>query len=464
MKFVTALFFLLFAALSTACSDTGYILTVKISRLPDSKVFLATMRGDAYKIIDTAELKDGLCKFNLSVMNQPGMYKIIPEISFSQGYRNAPLNDLDIIINREDVVVRTVYPWLRDSLVIMESEENNVYFDYLKQEMLIQNKLGLLHNLLLQFPADDEFYSTVVKRYNALQKEKRILIQHTCASHPGTFATGLIAMQRSPIPDAGLPEPTRQAYIKQHYFDELDFTDENLINSNAYTRSLIQYLMLYRDPALSRDELEKEFMKAVDIILSHVNKNPVVYDFLLNYLMEGFERLKLENVLKYVADNYLNTVCTTDNSATLKRRLEGYSKLAVGETAPDIIIPDQQNQEIKLSAIHHAYTLVVFWSSSCPSCEELLPKIKKWYSSKTIDLEILAVSIDTLASDWIKAVESGGYNWLNGCDLKEWDGQAAQDYFLYATPSMFLLDRNRKILAKPLSFEDFLRAVEGLGK
>src|SRR4030066_72748 len=106
MKYCICILFLHLATLSAAFSNSGYTLTMQLSGIPDSKNFLASIRGDAYKIIDTAELK------------------------------------------------------------------NKVYFSFLKQESLIQEKLDLLRNMLDQYPADDELYGPLINRYNDLQKEK----------------------------------------------------------------------------------------------------------------------------------------------------------------------------------------------------------------------------------------------------------------------------------------------------
>jgi thiol-disulfide isomerase/thioredoxin len=464
MKYFIPILFLPFAVFSTAYTNSGYTLAIQISKLPDSKIFLASLRGDAYMIIDTAELKNSVCSFSFSDKTQTGMYRIIPETSLNQSRRNATMNTLDIIFNHEDISIKMVYPWLQDSLVILESGENKAFFGFLKQENLIQRKLDLLQNMLAQYPSDDELYGSVIKRSNDLQKEKQQAIRQTCELYKGTFAAALIALRQTPFLDASLNESERQAYYKQHYFDELDFSRKDLIYSSAYTHSVVRYIMLCRNPALPQPELEKEFMKAVDIVLNNTNKDPEVYDFMMNYLMEGFERLKLDNVLKYIADNYMSTVCKTDNSSTLLRRMESYSKMAAGMQAPDIIIGNTQNQEIRLSAIEKPYTLVVFWASWCPGCEELMPKLKTWYMSKDVDMEILAISLDSIKADWDESVEKNGYHFLNGCDLQGWKGKAAGEYFVYATPSLFLLDRNRKILAKPMSFEDLLKAVDGLEK
>ena len=44
--------------------------------------------------------------------------------------------------------------------------------------------------------------------------------------------------------------------------------------------------------------------------------------------------------------------------------------------------------------------------------------------------------------------------YLNVSDQKGWDGKAAGDYFIYATPTMFVLDSNKKIIGKPVNYDE----------
>ena len=41
--------------------------------------------------------------------------------------------------------------------------------------------------------------------------------------------------------------------------------------------------------------------------------------------------------------------------------------------------------------------------------------------------------------------------WITSCDLEGWEGQSARDYYVFATPTIYLLDANNKILVKPVS-------------
>lgn len=52
----------------------------------------------------------------------------------------------------------------------------------------------------------------------------------------------------------------------------------------------------------------------------------------------------------------------------------------------------------------------------------------------------MAVSLDTVKSDWKIFVEKNNLNWFNVCDTQGWNGKAAIEYYIYATPAMFLVD------------------------
>ena len=71
----------------------------------------------------------------------------------------------------------------------------------------------------------------------------------------------------------------------------------------------------------------------------------------------------------------------------------------------------------------------------------------------------MAVSIDDDNQKWQEALSAHHYPWINVSDLKGWDSQAAIDYNIYATPTMFLLDKNKKIVSKPITFDELKSAL-----
>jgi hypothetical protein len=90
----------------------------------------------------------------------------------------------------------------------------------------------------------------------------------------------------------------------------------------------------------------------------------------------------------------------------------------------------------------------------------MLPKLKDWYADKPEGYEIIAVSIDSTKNDWQQKVCDLGIElWYNLSDLKGWDGMITEAYNIYATPTMFILNEDREIIAKPVTFSDLIRSL-----
>jgi thiol-disulfide isomerase/thioredoxin len=191
-------------------------------------------------------------------------------------------------------------------------------------------------------------------------------------------------------------------------------------------------------------------------------KNDRIYSFMLEYLLKGFEKYHFEKVINYIANNYVSAEKCENESldAELLRRLENYQKLAIGKSAPLISLNDDNNKPIDLLKINTQYVLVLFWASWCPHCSSLLPNLKELYLNKTYNLEIVAISVDKDEKEYKTALEKGQYPWITGSELMGWNGKTAVDYNVYATPTMFLLDANKIIIAKPITYQELLNVLK----
>jgi len=291
--------------------------------------------------------------------------------------------------------------------------------------------------------------------------ERETFIQQSVKEKPHLFVSKIFKMFHEPLTDAYLnKEEGRIAYVNE-YFNNLDFNDEELINTTIYTDKVIHYIQSYGQYGLSREQQENEFIKAVDIVIGHVNKNQVVYEFILDYIVRGFENLNLKKALAHIAEVYGETTCQTDEKTTLERRL-GAQKMLAGTQVLDFTLNDINGDPITLSEIAKEKTLIVFWASWCPHCNELIPEIKTWEEQLNSEIvEVIAVSIDSIKLDWQNQVfKSGIESWYNLSDLKGWDGKVTEQYNVYATPIMLLIDKNLTILSKPENLFELKTALE----
>ena len=75
---------------------------------------------------------------------------------------------------------------------------------------------------------------------------------------------------------------------------------------------------------------------------------------------------------------------------------------------------------------------------------------------------MVAISIDSSVASFSQFIEELKPQWITAHEPLGWNGKVPADYHIYATPSLFLLDRHQTILAKPTSLNQFLRTIKKL--
>ena len=161
-------------------------------------------------------------------------------------------------------------------------------------------------------------------------------------------------------------------------------------------------------------------------------------------------------MVDYIIENYVvkDDLCLdeqTENS--LQNRINQSKLLSIGSKAPNIILPNEKGNEINLAEIKTDKILLIFYASWCPHCKDLLPEIHKLYNSKN-SFEVVAISLDEKKEDWLNFISENNLDWINLSDLKGWGSKASEDYYIYATPTMFMLNSEFKIIGKPTNLED----------
>jgi peroxiredoxin len=210
--------------------------------------------------------------------------------------------------------------------------------------------------------------------------------------------------------------------------------------------------MYYRNPQLQKDLLEKEFTAAVDTILSKAKINPLIYQHITEYLVDGFRKFGFDKIIDYILENYVikDDVCLdSELELSIDRRIKQARLFKIGNEVPDFVLPDADGKAVKLSNIIADRILVIFYSSQCLHCQDMLPGIKKYYEKQGSNIKVAAISMDEDKEAWMDFIKKNDLeSWTNLCDLKGWNSPVIEDYYIYATPTMFLLDKDLKITGK----------------
>ena len=237
------------------------------------------------------------------------------------------------------------------------------------------------------------------------------------------------------------------------------FLNINYSNSQIYSSGLIYDIIEKQFWSIQKSGLGeaaryKEMVASVDIILDSVKKNEKLYNDLVKYLFQYFEKYSLFTASEYIALKALSQKDITLNSA-LVNKLESYRKMRVGNMAPNFeLVGDvfkngvAVKNAIRLADINAKYKLVIFGGSWCSQCRsemiQLLPRYNNW---KSKGLEVVFISLDTDKKEFENF--TAPFPFYSACDYKKWETQAAKDYYVSSSPTIFLLDSNNKIILRP---------------
>jgi len=159
---------------------------------------------------------------------------------------------------------------------------------------------------------------------------------------------------------------------------------------------------------------------------------------------------------------------THQGVAAVKSMLEAQAnkmKGLIGQTAPELSLPDPNGKEVKLSSFRGKYVLVDFWASWCKPCREENPTVVKAYNKfKDKNFTILGVSLDRPGQkdEWMKAVMKDNLTWTQVSDLMFWNSPVVQLYGIEGIPYNVLVDPYGRIIAESLrgpALEEKLAAV-----
>lgn len=246
----------------------------------------------------------------------------------------------------------------------------------------------------------------------------------------------------------------KEIQTAENIFRNINSSDPKLYTSGSIYDLIERQFWSIQKSGLDEVSKFKELVASVDIILDSVKKNEKYYNDLAKYLFQYFEKYSLFTASEYIALKALNQKEVNLNSA-LVNKLESYRKMRVGNMAPNFeLIGDvfkngvAINNTIRLADINAKYKLIIFGGSWCSQCRsemiQLLPRYNNW---KSKGLEVVFISLDTDKKEFENF--TAPFPFYSACDYKKWDTQAAKDYYVSSSPTIFLLDSDNKIILRP---------------
>jgi len=395
---------------------------------------------------------------------QLGMYKIL-----------LPGNQFfNILNNGQPVEIKTVYQYnafyniATDSLVVLKSDENRKFYEF----QHIQQKLNISNYWLLQmmrlYPLHDPFHQKIEDEYFERYKEMELFVNYYLSEKQSMSKKVALAYYQPINPDWKQPDPWRDSIIASHYFDHFNPADSFYLYTNILSEKIDLYINQSIDKRDAYGQPVKDQMlvaTAAEKFLEKTKNNRSNLDFCLQYILKKLKKEHSETAFLYLYDIYLKPnegECETDDkmfnwSRDIANKLRNVS---IGTIAPDFEI----SENLKLSGIQSDYTLLVFWASWCPHCLNAVPEIKKevdqFNHNAGKKILTITVSLDTDKAEWQKFIKNNNLSsFLNFSEFKGWKSDVVKKYNVYATPTMFLLAKDKKIIAKPITTKKLMEQL-----
>ena len=231
-------------------------------------------------------------------------------------------------------------------------------------------------------------------------------------------------------------------------FLALNYSDENLFYSGLAKELFDAYLK--QTFTLQEEALIVSKLNAFsDVLKKSSQVNTKALNQYSEYLMKEYEKFGLIACAEHLALSLLDDNKCIINDKTLPI-LEQYKKMAIGNKAADIVFSTGLKYT-KLSEVPGKYKVVLFGASWCEACKNEMPQFKDYaglFKTK-YDAEIVFVSIDTDKEKYDAFIMDLPF--INTCDYKGWGSPNVLNYYVFATPSIYVLDTENKIVAKPLN-------------
>ncbi len=448
----------------------SYKIDIKINDLKNTDIYLGYYYGDKTYVKDTIKLDDnGKGSFHGDSLLNQGVYIVILP---SKKY-------FDILVGEDqEFSIETSTDNLIKNLKIKGSEENSAFKEF-QQYMIDKNtESGKIQNRLKVLDESSDSTQILKNQLDNLSSEVKDYWNKTISENEGTLLGVIIKAMKNPeIPEIEVPDSIQNKdsvkwfhsynYNRQHYLDNIDFSDKRFLRTPIFHNKLETFFtkVLIQDP----DTLNRY----IDIVASQAEADKEMFQYIIRYFFVTFQKsniMGMDKVLVHVAETYYLTdkVDWYDEESTQKLR-EHVAKLRfnlVGNIAQDLKMETLTGEYARLQEINSKFILVYFYEPHCGHCKKTTPKLHELYQEfSREEFDVFAVYTQGDKEEWSEYIHKNGFDDWNNV----WDPYNLTNfrffYNIYSTPTIYLLDENKKIIAKRIGYETLKNILEiELGK
>lgn len=418
--------------------------SLKVKIVPNNGykwMMLYKLTGAKQQYVANTTVKDDEFNFEIPENSAPGMYRLF--------YDNENNGYFDIIYNKEPITVAFNPSSPEVSAEFALSEENKLYQSYLNSIGAQQSKLDSLQiaNINAETPIKG-----IEKKYQKRLKQVTELQDYFEKEAAGKLVEEFIKTNRkynSPQLVVSVDEYLNN--LESHFFDYVDFNNEKLVNSSLFVDKSMEYVFYLNssDDVETNQNLRK---KSINELVEKIGDNNIIKSEILSSLLFALAGQEDLVLVDFVKKNHYNKLPEGLKSPKLLTTIKEMLKTAIGSVAPNFSLKEGDETKYLSQLTDAENYIVTFWSTTCSHCLKDIPQL--YESTKDLEnIKVIAIALEDDKFGFDHHTQDLT-NWINVLGLKKWENEIARSYDVHSTPSYFVLDKDKKIIAKPEDLKD----------
>ena len=260
-----------------------------------------------------------------------------------------------------------------------------------------------------------------------------------------------------------ITEPAQRAeFLTLHFWDKFDFHNTDfLMKDHFFERCFVDYVDLLS--MVSGENMEQ----SINTLMKKSEGEKTIFSFIIKlseqYLYETSSPVcdeeKLIPILQYVLQSAL-----LDNTEKIRPKylFEIISKNRTGHIANDFTYTLMNGETGNLHSVNAEYTILYF---NDPECEDCMMLIKQLIASPLVSdltkqgkLKILMTYVNDDIEAWEKHASDVPDSWIYSRDTEQ-KILIEEIFDIKQFPTMYLLDKDKKVLLKDATFEKLENSI-----
>lgn len=449
----------------------GYMVKTVIRPFKNCWIYLGSYYGKNKILVDSAWFNN----------NSEGVFKGNKKLSGGIYFFVSPAHTLlfEILMDKSQQFTVNADSTHLENITITGSPENEIFAAYTRYLSTVAPQLNALP-LQLKSAATAADSAMIQDKQKKLNQDLNDYRQNVIDKHPESMVANFFEAVKTPELKTwpqnaeGKPDSTAAwRYMKDHFWDNVDFSDNNLVHTPFFDPKLDDYYKFYVSAEPDSVIAEVNYM----LLSSRTGKD--IHHYLLGKFTDKYinpEIMGQDKVFLFLFDNYFSKGDTLWLNEKQRKYIfdRAYSLMAnqLNLPAPQLELKDTAGRPVSLYKVKAPFTFVVFWDPTCGHCKIEVPKLDSMYEAKWKALGVAVFSVNTNENtydDWKVFIKEQHLNgWYHGWQTK--DERLADDkagranyrqlYDIFQTPTMYLLDADKQIIAKKLSLEQYDALIE----